>query len=170
MAVLDLCYYGNPILEKRIPEIKDINDEVKEFCSNLIDSMKFYEGLGLSANQVGKEFRVFAIDLKIIDDKLEAQVFINPEIIEEHGEQYDMEGCLSFPEVFEKVKRPERVKLKYIDIDGNKREMEAEGLLARAFCHELDHLNGVYFVERMSNLKQKLLGRKLRRIKERFND
>lgn len=144
MALRQIRYENDPILRKKSREITKIDDRIKTLISDMAETMYENEGVGLAAPQVGVLRRVVVIDVG--EGLLE---LINPEIIEKKGESIDVEGCLSIPGRAGKVKRPEYVKVKYLDINGKEQFVEGEGLLARALCHEIDHLNGVLFIDKM---------------------
>lgn len=144
MAIRQLRYSEDPILRKKSREISEISDRIKTLIDDMAETMYENEGVGLAAPQVGVLRRVVVIDVGEELFKL-----INPEIIEVEGESIDYEGCLSVPGTSGKVKRPEKVKIKYLDISGNEKEMEGTGLLARAMCHEIDHLNGILFIDKV---------------------
>ena len=143
MAIRQLRYSEDPILRKKSREITEINDRIKTLVEDMAETMYENEGVGLAGPQVGVLRRVVVIDIGE-----ELLKLINPEIVEFEGENIDIEGCLSVPGVSGKVKRPENVKIKYMDIDGNEKELEGNGLLARAMCHEIDHLNGILFIDK----------------------
>lgn len=143
MAIRQLRYSEDPILRKKSREITDLNDRIKLLLDDMVETMYESEGVGLAAPQVGVLRRVVVIDVG--DGLLK---LINPEIIETYGASIDYEGCLSVPGVSGKVERPEKVKIKYLDLDGNEKELEGTGLLARAMCHEIDHLNGILFIDK----------------------
>ncbi|WP_077367345.1 peptide deformylase [Anaerosalibacter sp. Marseille-P3206] len=143
MAIRQLRYSEDPILRKKSREITDINDRIITLLDDMAETMYESEGVGLAAPQVGVLRRVVVIDVG--DGLLK---LINPEIIETNGASIDYEGCLSVPGVSGKVERPEKVKIKYLDLDGNEKELEGTGLLARAMCHEIDHLNGILFIDK----------------------
>lgn len=144
MAIRQIRFDGDPILRKFSREVKDINDRIKILLDDMAETMYENEGVGLAAPQVGILRKVIVIDIGEGILKL-----INPEIIEKEGESLDIEGCLSVPNRAGKVLRPERVKVKYLDIDGKEKIIEGTGLLARALCHEIDHLNGVLFIDKV---------------------
>jgi peptide deformylase len=168
MAVLPVIKLGHPTLRKvATPYTPDeLNDELRELINNMIDTMRAYDGIGLAAPQINIPRRMFVIDTGIIDEESEAEAFINPEIIELSGSETMEEGCLSIPDVRADIQRPDRLKVRYWTIDGDEVEEEMEGLLARVFQHELDHLNGILFIDHLSFLQRKLLEPKLRKIRE----
>jgi peptide deformylase len=144
MAIRQIRYSGDPILRKNSREVTEINDRIKILLEDMVDTMYKYDGVGLAAPQVGVLRKVVVIDIGEGIIKL-----INPEIIEAHGESIDIEGCLSVPNRVGTVKRPETVKVKYLDEQGEEKIMEGTGLLAKALCHEIDHLHGILFIDNM---------------------
>ena len=144
MAIRQLRYVGDPILRKVSREVTEINDRIKTLLEDMVDIMYENDGVGLAAPQIGVLRRVIVIDVGEGPIKL-----INPEILEEEGENIDVEGCLSIPNRSGTVKRPERVKVKYLDENGEEKIIEGTSLLARALCHEIDHLNGILFIDNM---------------------
>ncbi|MBZ2173930.1 peptide deformylase [Schnuerera sp. xch1] len=144
MAIRQIRYNGDPILRKVSREVTEINDRIKTLMEDMIETMYENEGVGLAAVQVGVLRRVVVIDIGQGPIKL-----INPEIIEEEGENIDVEGCLSIPNRSGTVKRPERVKVKYLDEFGEEKVIEGTGFLAKALCHEIDHLEGILFIDKI---------------------
>lgn len=144
MAIRQIRYAGDPILRKVSREVTEINDRIKTLLEDMVETMYEYDGVGLAAPQVGILRRVVVIDVGEGPIKM-----INPEIIEQEGESIDIEGCLSIPNRSGTVKRPEKVKVRYLDENGVEKTLEGTGLLARAICHEVDHLNGILFVDKM---------------------
>lgn len=142
MAIRNLRYLDDPILRKKSREVLEINDRIKILLEDMADTMHENEGVGLAAPQVGVLRKVVTIDVGQGLLKL-----INPEIIYTEGENIGFEGCLSIPGKSGKVKRPAMVKVKYMDEEGNQKIIEGSGLLARALCHEIDHLNGILFID-----------------------
>ena len=132
MAVLPICKYGDPVLRNRALEITEITPELNRLIEDMVDTMYAAPGVGLAANQVGVSKRLMLIDLSVGDDPSQLHVFINPEIVETRGEIEEEEGCLSIPDFVEIVTRPEWLRVKYLDQEGQEQEMEAEGLMARA--------------------------------------
>lgn len=166
MSILRIRKYGDPVLRMRAKRISEISEEVRELMEDMVDTMQNAEGVGLAAPQVGESLRLFVVDLGIIRDGAEPRAFLNPEILSADGESKVEEGCLSIPEVTEEVVRPERITVRYTTIDGETREEECDGMLARVIQHEIDHLNGVFFVDRIGAMKRQLLDKRLRKIAE----
>lgn len=166
MAVLPIRKYGDPVLRTRAREIdpSEINDEMQQLIDDMVDTMYAEPGVGLAANQVGVSKRLAVIDLTVGEEPGNVHVLINPELVEESGECLEEEGCLSIPDFVELVSRPERVKVRYLDRNGESRELVGEGLMARAICHEIDHLNGVMFVDYLRGFKKDRILRKISKL------
>jgi len=164
MAILKLRKYGDPVLRRRAEEIPVINEEIKNLASDMLATVKSIGGIGLAGNQVGIAKRIFVIDRTHIDGEEEPIILINPELVELSGNQVIEEGCLSAPGIYEDVTRAQKVRVRALNLEGKKVEIEGEGLLSRALLHEIDHLNGVLFIDHLSTIKRKLLGKKLRKI------
>ena len=159
MTILNILKYPDQRLYKVAREVKVVNNEIKTLISDMAETMYEAPGIGLAATQVDFHQRIIIIDIS--EDKNNLLVLINPILLESKGEEINQEGCLSVPEVFEKVKRAEWIKISAIDINGKKFELEAEGLLAVCIQHEMDHLEGKVFVDYLSNLKKNRIKKKL---------
>ena len=147
MAIRNLRYEGDEILKKQSKIVEEINDKIRELALDMIDTMHKYDGLGLAGVQVGILKRIIVIDLY---DDVSKFCLINPEIVEKSKETVELEeGCLSYPNQFGKVVRSAKVKVKALDLNGKKVTLEAEGLLAQALQHEIDHLNGEVFKDKI---------------------
>ena len=146
MAIRNIRKDGDEILTKRSREVEVIDDRIRELVQDMFETMHKFDGLGLAAVQVGVLKRVIVIDLY---EEGQQYTLINPEILEMEGKQVVEEGCLSFPDTFGKVKRALKCKVKATDLDGKEFVVEGEGLLAQAFQHEIDHLNGVLFIKKV---------------------
>ncbi len=147
MAIRNLRYENDEILKKHSREIEVIDDKIKELAQDMMETMHKWDGVGLAGVQVGVLKRIIVIDL--YDEDNTQYTLINPVIVKEKGEQEVEEGCLSFPNKFGKVKRPKEVVVNALDINGKKITIKAKDLLAQALCHEIDHLNGIVFTERV---------------------
>jgi len=163
MTLLEIIKYGNPVLHMRAGEIKNIDQNIRKLAQDMVDTMHAAPGLGLAAPQVNHSLRLITVDLSVGENENDLMILINPEILSQEGEQCEEEGCLSVPELQEKVIRPARLLLRGVDLKGKERRVEAEGLLARVFCHEIDHINGKLFFEHLSPLKKNLIKKKLRK-------
>ena len=154
MAVLKVVNYGNPILRKVCEPVTDFT-RLNGIVKDMFDSMYEAEGIGLAANQVGIDLNLFIIDITHTEESENTHIFINSSIIETGGdEELFQEGCLSLPGIALDVLRPKKVKLKYQTLDERWHEDEFEGLLSRAIQHEMDHLNGVFIVDRVSEIER----------------
>jgi peptide deformylase len=163
MAVLEIVKYGNPILAKRAVEVKNIDQELKQLARNMVQTMHSAPGIGLAAPQVNVGKRLITVDLSVGEDSQNLIILVNPEFVSQEGEEVLEEGCLSVPAVNEKITRPSRVVVKGIDLNGEEKIIEAEGLLARVFCHEIDHINGKLIIDRLSPLKKSLVIKRLKK-------
>jgi len=144
MALREIRLDSDPILRKQSREVKEITDRIKLLVEDMIETMYEADGVGLAAPQIGILKRICVID---IYDETGVKVLINPEIVEQTGQYLDTEGCLSIPGVSGYVERPEYTKVKALNLEGEEYFIEGEGLLSRAICHEIDHLNGVLFTD-----------------------
>lgn len=147
MAIRIIRQEGDEILKKRSREVEKIDEKILELIQDMIETMHKLDGVGLAAVQVGVLKRVVVIDL--YEEGVPPYIFINPEIVKEKGEQTVDEGCLSFPNKFAKIVRPKEVTLRALNEKGEKIEVKAKDLLAQAICHEVDHLNGIVFVDKI---------------------
>ena len=163
MPLLTIVNCMDPILRKKCQQIDNIDENLVTLTENMIETMYKASGLGLAANQVGVSSDLFVIDLGIKKEKREPVVIINPKITTSEEEVIGEEGCLSIPEVVADVKRAQHVEVKGYDLEGNEIRYEAEGFLARAFQHEVDHLNGVLFWDNLSKVKRDILKRKFKK-------
>lgn len=164
MAVLPIRIYPDPVLRRRCPPVERFDGELERLAADMVETMHAAPGIGLAAPQVGVEARLAVVDLSVGEDPEALVTLVNPEIVSEEGKALELEGCLSIPDVTEKVARPERIALRAQDLAGEPFELEAEEWLARAICHELDHLDGVLFVDRLRGLKKEKARRQLRKL------
>ena len=167
MAIKRIRILGDPVLREKAKPIESISKDVLRLIEDMAETMYEAKGLGLAANQVGELKRIFVLDLKQREGNPDLLVFINPEIISAEGDLYEEEGCLSIPGYAAKVKRKARVLIRALDREGKTFEMELEGLGARAVQHELDHLNGVLYIDYLSPLKKNLFKRWWKKHKPR---
>jgi len=163
VSILRIVRYGDPVLGRPALPVTNVNGELARLVSNMLETMYAAPGVGLSANQVAVGKRLAVIDTSVGEDPKKLVVIINPEIKEAEGEQVGEEGCLSVPDFSADVLRPKKVFVTGLDLDGNPVQYEATDLLARAFCHEVDHLNGTYFIDRISAIKRELIKRQIRK-------
>ncbi|MGO9438609.1 MAG: peptide deformylase [Terracidiphilus sp.] len=156
--------YPEPVLQQPGEPVTEFDEELRTLVADLFETMYASQGIGLAAQQVGIAKRVTVIDLSVGKDPAQKLVLINPEVILREGKQYEEEGCLSFPEIREKISRAAKVRIRAQDEKGKWFEMDGEELLSRAFQHEIDHLDGTLFIFRMSALKRDLTLRKIRKL------
>lgn len=158
--------YPDPELKKKSVPVLVINDTVRELVRDLVETMYHAPGVGLAAPQIGIHQRVIVIDVAGKDEAPSLIVAINPAIVHAEGEAYEEEGCLSVPQYAANVRRHARVVVKALDLEGNEQTWRADELLSIAFQHEIDHLDGILFVDHLSPLKRDLFKRRARRMAE----
>lgn len=163
MPIRPITRYGEPVLHGPAEPVEEIDDSIRTLLADMVQTMYAAPGIGLAAPQVGVPLRVIVIDLSVGEDPSQLIQLVNPEFIERDGEQREEEGCLSVPGYGGTPVRPARVKVRGVDPDGKEQVYEATELLARAFCHEIDHIDGLVFVDRLSPLKRDLMKRRLRK-------
>lgn len=182
MSILPIYLYGSDVLRQKAKPVESLSNETIRLIYDMMETMKKAGGIGLAATQVGSLKRVIVIDITHAEEEQEGDavdnappqeppgptrfVLINPEVIEESGSWQMEEGCLSIPDVRADVTRAERVKVRYRNANFDEEILEAEGLLGRVLLHEIDHLNGVLFIDHLSSAKRGLLSPKLRKIKK----
>jgi len=155
MAVRDILILPDKRLRLESEPVGKIDSAVRKLVEDMFDTMYEAPGIGLAAIQIGEPRRIVTMDLAKKDEPKQPQVFINPELVGTSGDKnIHEEGCLSIPEYYEEVARPAAVKVRYLDLDGKQREIDADGLLATCIQHEIDHLNGVLFIDHISKLKR----------------
>jgi peptide deformylase len=163
MAILPIVKFGAEVLDRRAVELTEFSEELDPIAQNMIETMYAAPGVGLAAPQIGLGIRLMVIDITVGEDPGQVIVMANPVMLEQGGEQHEEEGCLSVPGYSGVVSRPEWVKVRGQDLRGKEVILEGTGLLARAFCHEIDHLDGKLFLERLGVLKRDLIKRKIRK-------
>ena len=158
------------ILRKRSETLEKVDNELRSFMNDMLETMYAAPGIGLAAVQVGVLKRLIVIDISKNNEKKNPLFFINPEIVSKSNKTsiYE-EGCLSLPGYFAEIERPAECKIEYLDYDGKKSEMNASGLLATCIQHEVDHLNGILFIDYLSKLKRDMIIRKLKKNKKELN-
>lgn len=167
MAILEILKYPHPILRKRSEAVSQINKKVEKLIEDMRETMYEAGGIGLAACQVGVPQRVIVLDVSPMDPQHSFFTLINPEIISEEGEIDHEEGCLSVPDCLEKVKRKEKVCVRGLSPDGREMEITGEGILAIAIQHEIDHINGILILDRVSRLKREIYRNKLKKEKRK---
>ncbi len=183
MSVLPIYVYGTKILKEKNQNVTETNESLHKLIFDMFETMRKANGIGLAANQVGDSRRIITIDISDADEpnaEGEAEndehptssdlprtlVVINPEIITTEGSWIMEEGCLSIPDIHAEVERPEKIKVRFLDAELREQELVADGLLARVLQHEMDHLEGILFIERISRAKRSMLMPKLRKIRK----
>jgi peptide deformylase len=165
--IYPILKWPNPVLEKAAAPVDKFDEELKKLTGDLFESMCAAQGVGLAAPQIGLSVRLSVVDVSLGKNPEAKLVLANPEIIYVEGEQREDEGCLSLPGFHSTVARPQFVTVRAQDVTGKTFEMRGEGLLARAFCHETDHLNGILFIQHLGMLKRDLIKRKIRKLIKR---
>jgi len=163
MAVREILIIGDPVLTRKSERVDDITEDVVRLARDMVETVHAAPGVGLAAPQVGVSKRIIVVDLSVGENEDALHVLINPEIVTKEGEVICEEGCLSVPDIKEKVARPYRVVARGLDLEGRPVEIEGEDLLARALCHEVDHLDGILFVDKLSALKRTLIKKKFKK-------
>jgi peptide deformylase len=166
VKVYSIVKYGDPILERKSARVEKFDDEFRQLCADMFVSMYAANGVGLAAPQIGMGIQVSVIDTTNGKNPEGKIVIVNPEIIHAEGEQREEEGCLSLPGFRANVVRPLYVTVRAQDAYGNQFEMRGEQMLARAFCHEIDHLHGILFIQHVSMLKRDLIKRRIRKMRK----
>lgn len=165
MALLEILEYPHPVLKKQASKVKKIDDDIRKTLDDMLETMYKAPGIGLAAPQIGISKRMLVLDISL--EKNAPYFMINPEIIwESEEESVCQEGCLSVPEQYADVVRPAKIKVKYQDYDGKDQELEASEMLATCIQHEMDHLDGVLFIDYLSRLKRNMLVKKLKKRQE----
>ena len=164
MAIRAIRIYPDPVLRVQCRAVTGFDESLRKLVDDMIETMHAAPGIGLAAPQVGVDLRVAVVDLSVGEEPDGLHVFINPEIVQRRGQETDVEGCLSLPGITDKVERPTFVRIKALDLEGNPFEVEAEDWLARAICHELDHLDGILFVDHLRGLRRERSRRQLKKL------
>jgi peptide deformylase len=156
--------YGDRVLHERARPVDTVTPDVERIVDDLVDTMYAAPGVGLAAPQIGMSLRIFVVDISVGRDPSGLMVFINPEFVERDGLQTEEEGCLSVPGFNATVVRPSKATVKGLDRAGSAYQHEGTGLLARAFQHEMDHLDGLLFVDRLRGIKRDLIVRRIKKL------
>ncbi len=163
MALLPIKNCFDPVLRKRCEIVKNIDGELVALSEDMIETTLAAPGVGLAANQIGVPYRMFVVNMGVETDKDNLITLINPEITAMEGSELGEEGCLSIPDVVAEVNRASQIEIKAFDLNGNEVRYEAEGYLARALQHEMDHLNGILFWDSLGKVKRDILKRKFKK-------
>ena len=167
MALLTVHSFPDPVLKQKALPVKEFDEKLAELADNMLETMYEERGIGLAAVQVGVLKQLVVVDLKSGEEDIslrEPRVFVNPHIVERSGETISEEGCLSVIEYRAEIKRAESIKLEFQDLQGESRTMEEEGLLSICIQHELDHLQGILFIDHLPMLKQKMVKKRLAKL------
>jgi len=164
MAILPIRIYPDPVLRVKTRPVTDFGPALSRLAANMIETMLAAPGIGLAAPQVGQEARLAVVDLSVGEDPAQLHVLVNPEIVRREGLETDVEGCLSLPGISDKVDRPTSITARAVDLAGRPFELAAEGWLARAVCHEVDHLDGILFTDHLRGLRRERVRRQLRKL------
>lgn len=164
MAVLPILVLGDKRLRDKAKPVAEVGDAESQLIDDMVETMHNAPGIGLAAIQIGVPKRIIVIDTTAGEEQGQVLALVNPEISCPEGEQVEQEGCLSVPEEYAEVKRPLTLILKALDRDGNPLELEAAALLARVISHEVDHLDGILFIDHLSSLKRSLIARRVRKF------
>lgn len=166
MALLEILHYPNPVLKEKSQPVETFDEELRQLGNDMAETMYDAPGVGLAAPQVGVLKRLITLDCSGHEEPADLIIAVNPEIIESEGDCMEEEGCLSVPGYFARVARSAAIRFRYQNLDGETQEREAEGLLAVAVQHEIDHLNGVLFVDRLSSLKRSMFRKKYLKMQQ----
>lgn len=164
MAILPIRIYPDPVLRVKCRDVTVFDHKLRKTATDMIATMHAAPGVGLAAPQVGLDFRLAVIDLSVGEDPKQVYVIVNPEVAVREGTETAEEGCLSLPGITDKVERPTQVTIKAQDLEGKPVEIRAEDWLARAFCHEIDHLDGVLFTDHLRGLRKERIKRQLKKL------
>jgi len=166
MAILEVRLYGDNILRECALPVERVTDAERQLAQDMLETMYAYRGVGLAAPQVGVSKRIIVVDVEPDDSSHKPTILINPTIVSQKGEAVLEEGCLSFPDIREEIKRPDEVVVEGLDVTEQKVTIDAIDLMARAFQHEIEHLDGILLIDYFSRLKRKLLKNQLNKIKQ----
>jgi peptide deformylase len=164
MAIRPIRIYPDQVLRVQCRAVTEFDEPLRKLVADMIETMHAAPGIGLAAPQVGVDLRVAVVDLSVGEDPDQVYILINPEIVHRQGQETDVEGCLSLPGITDKVERPTHVRIKALNLEGKPYEVEVDDWLARAICHELDHLDGVLFVDHLRGLRRERARRQLKKL------
>ncbi len=170
MALRKIRHYPDPVLKKVATAVTEFDDSLRQLAHDMAETMYAAPGIGLAAPQVGISKRLTVIDCSSRDEEAQLLIMVNPEILEREGECCEEEGCLSVPEYYAKVNRSSRIRVRFQDLDEKTHLIEAEGLTAVACQHEIDHLDGILFVDHLSPLKRSMFRKKWKKIQEHMTE
>jgi peptide deformylase len=166
MAILPIRIYPDPILRVKTRKVEEFDDRLRKLAANMVETMHAAPGVGLAAPQVGSGLRLAVVDISVGEDPALLKVLVNPEIVRREGMATDVEGCLSLPGITDKVDRPTSITVRAQDLAGRPFELQAEEYMARAICHEVDHLDGILFTDHLRGLRKERARRQLKKLAE----
>lgn len=166
MAILPIRIYPDPVLRAKCRRVEQFDAGLRKLAADMVETMYAAPGVGLAAPQVGHELRLAVVDISVGEDPGALKVLVNAEIVRREGLETDIEGCLSLPGINDKVDRPLAITVRAQDLEGRLFELETEGYMARAICHEIDHLEGVLFTDHLRGLRRERARRQLKRLAE----
>jgi peptide deformylase len=164
MAILPIRIYPDPVLRVKCRRVETFDDGLRKLAANMVETMHAAPGVGLAAPQVGVDLRLAVVDVSVGEDPAALRVLVNPEVVRREGLETDTEGCLSLPGITDKVDRPLAITLRAQDLNGQPFELDAEEYLARAICHEVDHLDGILFTDHLRGLRKERARRQLKKL------
>ena len=166
MAILPIRIYPDPVLRVKTRKVEEFDARLRKLASDMVETMHAAPGVGLAAPQVGSDLRIAVVDISVGEDPALLKVLVNPEIVRREGLETDVEGCLSLPGITDKVDRPTAVTVRAQDLSGKPFELEAADYMARAICHEVDHLEGILFTDHLRGLRKERVRRQLKKLAE----
>ena len=166
MAILPIRIYPDPVLRVKTRKVEEFDTRLHKLASDMVQTMHAAPGVGLAAPQVGSDLRIAVVDISVGEDPALIKVLVNPEIVRREGLDTDVEGCLSLPGITDKVDRPAAVTVRAQDLAGKPFELEAADYMARAICHEVDHLDGILFTDHLRGLRKERVRRQLKKLAE----
>jgi peptide deformylase len=164
MAILAIRIYPDPVLRVRCRRVETFDAGLRKLAANMVETMHAAPGVGLAAPQVGSDLRLAVVDISVGEDPAAVQILVNPEVVRREGLETDVEGCLSLPGINDKVDRPFAVTVRAQTLEGESFELEAEDYMARAICHEIDHLDGILFTDHLRGLRRERARRQLKKL------
>jgi len=166
MAQRSVVTYGSPFLKRRAAEIREIDDSIKKLAGEMFEALERSRGVGLAAPQIGVPLRLIVLSIPMDDGSRWKCAIVNPELVSRKGRITSEEGCLSVPGIYEEITRAEEVEVKGTDLEGKEVRFKGKGLLAKAAQHEIDHIDGILIVDRLSAIKRHVLQKRLRKLEE----
>ena len=166
MAILPIRIYPDPVLRVKTRKVEAFDAGLRKLATDMVETMHAAPGVGLAAPQVGSDLRIAVVDISVGEDPALLKILVNPEIVRREGLETDVEGCLSLPGITDKVDRPTAVTVRAQDLSGKPFELEAADYMARAICHEVDHLDGILFTDHLRGLRKERVRRQLKKLAE----